>query len=222
MERAGAFEDLPPGSEKFVIAGARGLVAEHVLRGLASLGKQPALLVDNDPRMDGRHIDGIEVVSPEEAIRLYPDAVYVAAIYTHTPLRLQLRALGARRVASYAQLFHRYPEAFLPFFAVADPESIHASCQEIQAASAIWADDQSTALYSALIEWFTKLVSESVPRPLPIDEMYFPPFLALRDDEVFADCGAYDGDTAREYCRVADGRYREILRLNRTPWHSTN
>src|SRR5262245_22357644 len=89
-----------------VIAGASGLVAAHTMRGLQRLGIRPVAIVDNNPAYWGTRPHGTDVMAPVEAIRRYPDAAYVAAIFTHTPLRQQLESLGATRVVSYAALFH--------------------------------------------------------------------------------------------------------------------
>ena len=40
-------------------------------------------------------------------------------------------------------------------------------------------------------------------------DMYFPrDLVALRDDEVFVDCGGYDGDTLLSFINRVDGRFR--------------
>ena len=103
------FDRVAANYDGFVIAGASGLVAQHALQGLARGGIRPAALADNNPALQGTRVDGIPVLSPVEAIKSHPDAVFVAAIFTHTPLRRQLSALGAARVISYATCFTSFP-----------------------------------------------------------------------------------------------------------------
>ena len=200
-----------------VIAGASGLVSDHTLAGLARLGMAPVALVDNNPSTWGRTINGVPVLPPAEAIGRHPDAAYVAAIFTHTPLRRQLTALGAARVVSYAPLFHRHPEAFLPYFAVEDPSAIGKDAAAVRQAAHIWADDESAELYEAVLNWFVTLNSDAVPGPLPAGETYFPEVLTLRPDEVFVDCGAFDGDTVLTYAAVCGGRYGAIIAFEPDP-----
>ena len=47
---------------------------------------------------------------------------------------------------------------------------------------------------------------------LPVDQdIYFPPGLfRLSEDEVFIDCGAYDGDTIRDLLDASGGRFRRV------------
>lgn len=74
--------------------------------------------------------------------------MFVAAIFTHTPLRRQLLELGASRVVSYAALFHKFPNVFLPYFAADHPSVIADQAQRVSDAAEIWADNESRTLYS--------------------------------------------------------------------------
>lgn len=200
-----------------VIAGASGFVAEHALAGLERLGTPPLALADNSPARWGTARNGVQVLPPDEAVRRYPNAAFVAAIFTHTPLRRQLSSLGASRVVSYAPLFHRHPGTFLPYFAVDDPAAIAAQAADVERAANIWADEESAALYAAILEWFVTLNSDPVPPPLPASATYFPDVLRLRDDEVFVDCGAFDGDTIETYAEACGDRYGTIIAIEPDP-----
>lgn len=200
-----------------VIAGASGLVADHTMAGLSQLNIRPLAVIDNNATKWGAMFHDVRVVPPAQAIRLYPDAVYVAAIFTHTPLRQQLLNLGASRVISYAMLFHRYPDFFLPYFAIDNPCAIADQADAVQRAADIWADEQSALLYRAIIEWFVTLDSDAVPRPLPASATYFPDVLEARRDEVFVDCGAFDGDTALMYAAWCGGQYKAIVAIEPDP-----
>lgn len=200
-----------------VIGGASGLVADHALAGLTRLGMTPLALIDNNPAQWGRSVHGAPVMAPADAIARFPGAACVAAIFTHTPLRRQLSALGATRVVSYAPLFHKHPDAFLPYFAVADPAAIAADAAAVERAARIWGDQESADLYMAILDWFVTLNSDAVPPPLPAAETYFPDVLQLRPDEVFVDCGAFDGDTVLSYAAACGGRYGTIIALEPDP-----
>ena len=200
-----------------VIGGASGLVADHTLTGLTRLGMTPVALVDNNPAMWARTVRGVPVLAPADAVARYPDAAFVAAVFTHTPLRRQLSALGASRVVSYAPLFHKHADAFLPYFAVDDPAAIARDAAEVERAGDIWGDQESAELYAAILDWFVTLNSDAVPRPLPAAETYFPEVLQLRPDEVFVDCGAFDGDTVLSYLAACGGQYGTIVALEPDP-----
>ena len=118
---------------------------------------------------------------------------------------------------SYAALFHKFPDLFLPYFAVDRPLVIHQETRTIADVANLWADEESRILYAAILKWFVTLASESVPAPSPSAVTYIPDFLQLREDEVFVDCGAFDGDTVLQYVRASRGRYQEIIALEPDP-----
>lgn len=214
---AAAFDRAVGAHDGLIVAGASGLVADHTLAGLSRLGISPLALVDNNPAMWGRTIRDVAVLAPADAIARYPDAAYVAAIFTHTPLRKQLTKLGAARVVSYASLFHKYPDTFLPYFAVDDPSAIARDAEAVRQAGRIWADEESSTLFASILDWFVTLNSDAVPGPLPAGETYFPDVLRLRPDEVFVDCGAFDGDTVLTYAAACGGRYGTIIAIEPDP-----
>lgn len=216
-QTAAAFDRAVGAHDGLIVAGASGLVSDHTLAGLSRLGIAPLALVDNNPAMWGRTIGGVGVLAPADAIARYPDAAYVAAVFTHTPLRRQLSKLGAARVVSYASLFHKYADAFLPYFAVDDPSAIARDDEAVLKAGRIWADEESAALFTSILDWFVTLNSDQVPGPLPAADTYFPDVLRLRPDEVFVDCGAFDGDTVLSYAAACAGRYGTIIAIEPDP-----
>ncbi len=218
IDMSAPFDHMAGNYDGLVIAGASGLVAQHTLQGLARGGIRLAALADNNPTLQATRVNGIPVLSPLEAIKSYPDAAFVAAIFTHTPLRRQLSALGATRVLPYAVLFHKFPELLLPYFAVDLPSVIAQEAPTVSAVANFWADEESRILYAAILNWFVNLASESVPAPSPSADTYIPEFLQLREDEVFVDCGAFDGDTVLQYARASQGRYRKIIALEPDPY----
>lgn len=203
--------------DRLVVAGARGFLADYMFAGLAKLGIVPVAVIDNNPKLWGESAGGIRIAPPAEIVRQHPAATYVTAVFNHTPLRRQLSGLGADKVITYAQLFRKYPEVFLPYLAVDLPSKLTQNAEAIKQAADCWADEESRRLYAGLMEWFETLNSDAVPPPLPSAETYFPEFLRLRSDEVFVDCGAFDGDTLRQYLQVSRGQFSRIFCLEPDP-----
>ena len=99
-ELSKSFDKCAAGYDGIVIAGASGWVSKHTLQGLERAGIRPKAFADNNPALWGSKVQNIPVVDPKQAIADYPDAAFVAAIFTHTPFRCQLTELGAKRVVS--------------------------------------------------------------------------------------------------------------------------
>ena len=99
-----------------------------IIFGAGNLGRRvarairPALICDNKPSLWDNVIEGIPVVSPAVAIKRYPDAMFVVAIWHPsrtekiTDRMDQLRSLGASNVISFCELLAEYGNLLLPNF----------------------------------------------------------------------------------------------------------
>jgi FkbM family methyltransferase len=99
---------------------------------------------------------------------------------------------------SWVQFAFRYPTVLLPYcFLSALPARITPGEKE---AWTIWADEESVNEYANQIVWRHSQGRGYLSPHADMKDIYFPPDLVtLRKDEVFVDCGAYDGDTLNEY-----------------------
>ncbi len=190
-------------------AGRLGLI---VLAGLRKIGIEPAAWADNNPRVQGTVVEGLPVLSPEEAsARFGGAATFVVTIYTGAGVRQQLAEMGLR-VVSFVKLFYQFPDAFLPYWCLDLPGKLLPHRKEILRGARVWADDASRREYLAQIR-YRALLDERVPPPHS-GSMYFPDdLLKLTGDEVFVDCGAYDGDTLRSFLDRCANSFRQIVAL---------
>ena len=198
------FDELTgPNSERLVLFGAGGL-GRKAMAGLRQVGVEPLAFADNDQVLWGTSIDGVPVMSPRDAAAKYGrEAAFVVTIWrgesrdVMAERRQQLLDLGCSCVVTFAPLFWKYSDVFLPHYALDLPERTAAQADVIRAVFSLWADEASRREYLAQIEWRMMAEFDSLPRPVG-HEIYFPDDLVdLRPDEVFVDCGAYDGDTIR-------------------------
>ena len=199
-----------------VLCGA-GRLGRTTLRGLRAVGAEVLGFADNSPGMHGQQIDGCEVMSVDEAVRRHGrEAVFVTTVYTARPLRDQLTAMAVP-VASARAVFFQHPAAFLPHAAVDWPESIATQAEDILEGLTVWADDASRTEYVAQVAWHT-LAAVHVPPWTPAAQTYFPDGLVrLSDREVFVDCGAFDGDTLREFIRRQGDRFERLVAFEADP-----
>ncbi len=194
-----------PFSKKLVLFGAGGL-GRKTLAGLRKVGIEPLSFVDNNVSLWGHKVDGIEVLDPKLAAQRYADhATFVVCIWraggghrlNHT--RQQLIELGCTRVVSFALLFWKYPDIFLPYYAIDLPHQLLPHAEEITRTLTLWNDEPSRREYLAQVRWRLQMDFDGLPSPVA-HEQYFPEDLfRLSKNEVFVDCGAYDGDLLRAF-----------------------
>ncbi len=190
-----------------------GPLGRRTLAGLRSLAVEPMAFVDNNPDLWNRSLDGLRVLPPQEAAQKFGDkAVFVVTIYNGSAARQQLKSMHCLRVVPFAYLYWKYSEALMPHLALDLPNSIYAQTEHVREALSLWADDASRQEYVAQLRWRLLLDFEGLPRPSPVEETYFPKdLISLSDDEIFVDCGAFDGDTVRSILRLRGDKFKAII-----------
>jgi len=191
-----------------------------VILGAGNLGRRvarvlsPKLFCDNNRSLWGSSVDGIPVESPSEAIRHYPDATFVVAIWHPSRVEgianriAQLRLLGAQHVVSFTALLSQYGSALLPHFLWAAPEYYAEHGSDIAQARALL-DLRGREEFDRQIKL---RMGDHSGQVIDSDSQYFPTDLfRLSDSEVFIDCGAYDGDTITEFRQASGDRFDKII-----------
>jgi FkbM family methyltransferase len=194
-----------------------------VLFGTGALGRQVhadlpvpyrvVAFVDNNPTVWGTTVLGTDVLSPDEAKARFGNALWLITIYTNYHVIQQCDQLGVPWMTC-AELSWILPEPHAESFKFGGPGSLEPFRRDIEAASSIWADDDSEAEYIAQVRWRFLLDYASLGRPRPPAETYFPEDLIRPlTDEVFVDCGAYTGDTIDAFLAVRGGQFGEIVAI---------
>jgi FkbM family methyltransferase len=207
-DRARHAFDEAAGSRKSIVLFGAGSIGRLTLAGMRKAGVEPIAFADNNPEVWGKSVEGVPVFSLQEAIQKFDrTCTFVCAIWrpygteTMQDLIADLHAAGCTIVVPFALLFWKYPESFAPWYAFDLPHKVLEAADEIRQACTIWADDASRREFLAQIRWRTHLDFSGLPMPVT-HETYLPDDLfELLDDEVFIDCGAFDGDTIRSFVK---------------------
>jgi FkbM family methyltransferase len=94
------------------------------------------------------------------------------------------------------------------------PRRILERAGEMAAGYDLLSDDASRREFCAQIRWRCLLDYACLPKPDDSREMYFSPgLMRLLPEEVFVDCGAFDGDSIRHFLDRANGRFGRIYAL---------
>jgi len=190
----------------------------RTLAGLRKLGIEPLAFADNNPARWNNTVDGVRVLSVPQALATYGDrATFVVTVFNGSAVRRQLKELHCPRVVHFGHLYRHYADTFLPFGGLAQPHDLAAQLGDVREAFSLWADDKSREEYVAQLQWRTALDDTRLPPPLAADETYFPADLfTLGDGETFVDCGAFDGDSIRQFLRRCRA-FRAVVGLEPDP-----
>lgn len=191
-----------PLHEQLVLFGA-GQFGQIVLDRLRSAGVEPCCFSDNNRNRWGTQVNGVQVLNPQTAVERFGKmATFVVTIFNGSAARRQLRALGCERVVAATPLFWKYPAQFMPDMGIGEPERIVEEENQVRQCFAIMSDEPSRHELCNQISWRYWMDPEFLPLPQDTGEIYFPSDLVKDiDDEVFVDCGAFDGDSIRSFLR---------------------
>jgi FkbM family methyltransferase len=201
---------------RLVLFGA-GNLGRKALAALRADGVEPLAFVDNNEALWGSQVRGIPVLSPYDGARQFGDsASFCIAIWrgegtdTMKQRRQPLLDAGCLNVVDFGALFWKYHTRVLPHYSLDLPHHVLVRADAVRAAFDLWTDDASRAEYVAQVRWRLWLDFDNLPPPLK-EEIYYPRDLVdISDDEVFIDCGAFDGDTVRAFIGHAEGRFKRI------------
>jgi FkbM family methyltransferase len=201
-------------NRRLILFGASEL-GKAALRGLREVGNPPLFFADNNPKLWGTNIDGVEVLSGAEAVERYrSSACFIVTIYNGSPVRSQLKQRGCECVIHFAHLFWKYPNVFVPSSCMGLPSVIFDNADQIRSGYNVLSDDCSRKLFCEQLRWRVLLNSEDMMPPSRAMETYFPPdLIKLSDHEVLVDCGAYDGDSIRGFLNRVENCFDQIYAL---------
>src|SRR6266496_3088199 len=209
LRERSTFDKLASPFEKSLVLFGAGGLGKKTLSGLRRVGIEPLAFADNNHALWEKDINGVKVFSVEDAAKKFgQSAAFVVTIWkgeavdTMAERQQQLKNLNCTKVIPFGFLFWKYPDIFLPHYAFDMPHKVYEQANEVQSVFSLWADDTSRHEYLAQLKWRIFLDFDGLPRPVK-HEIYFPDdLIAILPDEVFVDCGAYNGDTVRSFLHL--------------------
>ena len=215
----GAFAQFAGDNQHRIILHGAGPLGRLVLEGLQNVGLRPIAFTDNNPRLWNTEIGGIRVLPPSIASERYRDsACFVITVYNGASARQQFRQLGCKNVAPFVALFWNYSKVFTPSFGIDLPHKLPGFGDEIRRCYEILGDQKSRLELAGQIDWRYWMNYESLPAALDPVETYFPfELIAPLEDEVFVDCGSFQGDTLPSFTSHWNSGFRHIFALEPDP-----
>ena len=199
-----------PFGKSLVLFGAGGL-GKKTLAGLRRIGIEPLAFADNNQTLWDTDVDGVQVLSLEDAVKKFgKNAAFVVTIWkgeavdTMAERQKQLTDLNCEKVIPFSYLYWKYNDVFLPHYAFDLPHKVFERSEEVQKVFPLWGDEASRQEYIAQLKWRMFMDFDVLPAPVT-HEIYFPGDLThISPNEVFVDCGAYDGDTIRSLLQIIE------------------
>jgi FkbM family methyltransferase len=199
-----------------------------IIFGAGNLGRRvakllhPVLFCDNNPASWSKDCEGVLVESPKTAVERYPHATFVVAIWhpSRTEKMMdridQLKSLGVKteNIISFPALFNDHGNFLLPHMFWERADYYTARREEIRSARALMdaegREEFDRQMRLRLGDVSAQLIDSGI--------QYFPKDLfRLGENEVFIDCGAFDGDTVAEFRRATGDHFSHLIAFEPDP-----
>ena len=196
-------------------AGNLGSKAAGALRGI---GITPLAFSDNNPKRWGTQLDGIPVLTPEDAAAHYgKNAIFLVTIWNEfhwfCETEQQLLSYGCDLVAPYSSLHWRFSEIFLPCLLNDLPSKLYRESDVILKASEIWADAESRRIFEGNIQLRALGEFDGIPGR-PAENTYLPPeLISISAEDKFLDCGATRGEMLQDLIKKAGETFGQFCAL---------
>ncbi len=211
--------ELAKGGGQLVLFGA-GNLGRRIVATLRSGQLEPVAFADNRPALWGTAVDGIPVLSPTEAAaRFGSSALFVVTIWSpghrYAATRDQLNAIGCKHVICATRLRWKFAQQLLPDYCQGLPHGLYENAASILAAAALMADDFSQQEFLRQVRW--RALGDFGELSPPQPHQYFPDGLfSLAANEVFVDCGAYNGITVQRFIKRVP-EFKKIYAIDADP-----
>jgi FkbM family methyltransferase len=194
-----AYDAIPNADTRPVVLFGSGALGQRTAAALGRAARLPVAFADNNKDKWGTTIDGLPILSPQSAAKLYgATAIFVITIYNGAAVRAQVGELGCANILHFSEYYHGLPDILLPWCDLDTPQEIFAAQTEITETACLWADDFSRAEFAGQLAWRLGLSFPSLPPHDRPQDCYFPKeLITFGADTHVVDCGAFDGDSLR-------------------------
>jgi FkbM family methyltransferase len=219
-ERSAFDQILAECDGRLVLFGA-GNFGRKVLACLRNHGIEPLAFTDNSPAKWGTRVDGLSVLRPNEAAEQHAtSALFVVTIWSrghcYSETHATLQALGCEHITCSSSLRWKFAEEMLPDYCQDLPHKVYEQAEEVGAAATLWADDYSRREYLNQVRWRTLGDLGALEPPVSEGSYFLDSLYELRPGEVFLDCGAYDGDTVRQFV-IRNRGFKHVFAVEADP-----
>lgn len=219
-----AYDKLVGEGDKKIIIFGSGELGRRTVDGLKKIGIEVLCYCDNKKELWDSEIDGIKVLSPEDAVKTYSNTVFVLTIwsaYIGHPIdevRAQLNLIKEVKVISFIYLYWKYPETFLPFWRCDLPHKTVEQFELVSSAFSLWSDQISKEEYFGQINWRVTGDSSKLTTPVKFDQYFPEDIFKVNENEVFVDIGAFDGDTLKVFLEKSSSKFKHYYAFEPDPF----
>lgn len=185
-------------------AGKRGEVSFNNIK-IAGFSDRIISFVDDG---DKDYHCGIPVIKLKD-IKIKDNTAFLITTYAVSSMATNLMKMGVN-----AENIYFFPEILVDYI---EESTLNGIKQEIEKTNDILNDDLSKYIFKSIFETYRTGNTGPLSRTMG-SKQYFPiqgllgeiPGFTLSKDEIFVDCGAYDGDTIKIFRDITNDKFKKI------------
>ena len=215
---AETFDELSGHGDTDIVLFGGGNLGRRTLIGLRKIGIEPVCFLDNNQARWGGEVEGVPVLSPSDgAARYGANAIFVITVWgalatdRMSSRVTQLRSLGCRTVLPFVPLYWKYASTFLPHYTIDSPHLVHLQADRVREAFYLFADEESRREYVAQIRFRLLGDFDCLPNRAAGPIYFRDDLFNLREDEIFVDCGGFDGDSLSLFLEITRNSFNEAI-----------
>lgn len=215
------FDHLLAGCGGQIVLFGAGNFGRKALACLRGTGVEPLAFSDNSSAKWGKQVDGLPVLPPQEAAEKFGrSALFVVTIWSlghsYRDSHAKLQSLGCAHITGSSSLRWKFADQMLPDYCQDLPHKVYEQADEVRLAASLWADEASRREYLNHIRWRALGDLGALNPPVAEGSYFLDSLYGVQPEEVFLDCGAYDGDTIREFVNRSRG-FKRVFAVEADP-----
>jgi len=197
---------------EYIVFGA-GALGQRNANGIKEIGLNLVCITDNNEKLWNSKINDIKILSPEEALSKFPNAIVILSIWSESigypfeTIYSQLNKIRNCELISFLDLYWMFPRQFLPYWRCDLPSKTLDQFELVLSAFNLFSDDYSKKEYVNQIDWRVNGNFDGISSPINQVQYFSNDLFSRNENEVFLDCGAYDGDTLKDFLKFNNNSF---------------
>ena len=207
---------------EYIIFGA-GALGQRNVKGIKEIGLKIVCITDNNEKLWNTKFKDLDILSPTTALAKFPDAIIIFSIwsesigYPYEEIKNQLNKVRKCILISFLDLYWSFPSYFLPYWRCELPSKTIEQFELVLSAFNIFSDDYSKQEYVNQIDWRINGNFECISKPLDQIQYFSNDLFSIIQNEIFLDCGAYDGDTLKSFLQFTNNSFSSYYAFEPDP-----
>ena len=207
---------------EYIIFGA-GALGQRNVEGIKEIGLKIVCITDNNEKLWNTKFKDLDILSPTTALTKFPDAIIIFSIwsesigYPYEEINNQLNKVRKCILISFLDLYWTFPSYFLPYWRCELPSKTIEQFELVLSVFNIFSDDYSKQEYVNQIDWRINGNFECISKPLDQIQYFSNDLFSIIQNEIFLDCGAYDGDTLKSFLQFTNNSFSNYYAFEPDP-----